>query len=345
MRSRNISPQELQEMIDLESLSEQFGSVRILVFGDVMVDRYLNGSVDRISPEAPVPVVRLESERVIAGGAANVALNVKGLGASVELVSVVGHDSDAEHLIKLLSDAGIATDGIIGSKQRPTTVKTRVMAGSHQIARIDSEAVADLDMEESEGVLERVMERLEQCDALVISDYGKGVATSILTSRLITAAAGFSIPVLVDPKGLNYSKYKGATTLTPNKKEAWDVFHSETKRDCDVETAGAYLVKGFELDEAVVTLGADGMALFSKDDEPHFLKASARNVFDVTGAGDTVIGTLAVAKAAGFDLRTSALIANFAAGQVVERIGTTAIKFDDLLDVLSSVEFEDSQGA
>ncbi len=332
-------------MINLETLSEQFNSVRILVFGDVMVDRYLDGVVERISPEAPVPVVRLESERVVAGGAANVALNVRGLGASVELVSVVGNDTDSKVLKNLITGAGIDSDGLFCSLERPTVVKTRVMSGSHQIARIDREVSRKLSVDESNELSARVFPAIERCDVLVISDYGKGAVTDDLVSRLIATAVGSEKPILIDPKGINYSKYKGATMLTPNKKEAWEVFHAETKEDCDVETAGKYLVDEFELKEVVVTLGADGMALFSRDKETVFLRASARNVFDVTGAGDTVIAALAVAKAAGLDLETSATIANFAAGQVVERIGTTATAIDDLLDVLLAAGIGESQGA
>jgi len=320
-----------------------FSGKRIVVYGDVMLDRYLIGDVGRISPEAPVPVVDLKKERLVAGGAANVAANIAGLGAKASLIGIVGDDREAGDLKKLLGSLKISVEGLNQSRDRITTVKSRILSGSHQIARVDREDVKEVSDEDSIFVTEMFLNLATETDVLVISDYGKGAAEPRTVARLITIARTNGIPVLVDPKGLDYSKYEGSSVLTPNKKEALEFFHSANRKEGEVEEAGSYILEHLEVDNLLVTLGSDGIAVFENSRESVILPASARNVFDVTGAGDTVIGTLAVSLAAGADLVMAASIANFAAGEVVGKVGTTPISIGNLLSALKEASFGESQ--
>lgn len=324
---------------------EKFKNMRIAVFGDVMLDRYLLGEVGRISPEAPVPVVDLKEERLVAGGAANVAANIQGLGSEALLISAIGMDNEGRELIGILENQKIAVDGISRVEGRDTTVKTRILSGSHQIARVDRERVLEIGEKESRAALEYIESVVEEIDALIISDYGKGVAGYEIVPRLITLSKVHSVPVLVDPKGLDYSKYTGATVLTPNRKEALDYYHSESKGKGGVEEAGAHILKQLSIEHLLITLGPEGIAVFSQSDEKLSLKASARTVFDVTGAGDTVIATLAAAVGSGADIGTAARMANVAAGEVVGKIGTTPISIDGLRSALSEDAVGESHAA
>jgi D-beta-D-heptose 7-phosphate kinase/D-beta-D-heptose 1-phosphate adenosyltransferase len=309
---------------------ERIKNTRILVFGDIMLDRYWHGTVERVSPEAPVPVVRFQEEKLVLGGAANVAANVAGLGAYPVLAGVVGKDVEGASLRGLLEASKIGSECVFDSEVRPTTVKSRILAGGHQIARIDREELSDLDGKEAEGLLNGIGELTRGCDAVILSDYGKGMVTRQMTSELIGTAREFGVPVMADPKGIDYKKYDVAAILTPNKKEALELFRAENKRNGDVMEAGRYILDRFHLEEVLITLGAEGMALFSKTAEPVIIPASKRNVFDVTGAGDTVIAALAVARAVGIGSIQGARIANAAAGEVIEKVGTTAIGLEDL---------------
>lgn len=324
---------------------KEFENLRIAVYGDVMLDRYLIGEVGRISPEAPVPVVDLKEERLVAGGAANVAANIKGLGSEVLLMSAIGTDREGTELLGLLETQSIGVDGISRVEGFETTVKTRVLSGSHQIARIDRESVLEIGETESHALLEHFDSIVEGIDALVISDYGKGTASHEITARLITKSKLHSVPVLVDPKGLDYSKYAGATVLTPNRKEALEYYHSESKGRGGVDESGAHILKELDVDHLVITLGPEGIAVFSKHDERVSLKSSARTVFDVTGAGDTVIATLAAAVASGAGIASAARMANIAAGEVVGKIGTTPISLDELRSALREDAFGESHAA
>jgi D-beta-D-heptose 7-phosphate kinase/D-beta-D-heptose 1-phosphate adenosyltransferase len=314
----------------MKSILEQFKNKNILVFGDVMLDRYWTGTVDRISPEAPVPVLKLAQESLVAGGAANVAANVAGLGANARLLSIVGHDEESVLLNRVLAEIGGVKNGLIGSPSRRTTVKSRVMAQHQQIVRVDSEDATELDETDTAAVCNAIDEEIISSSAVIVSDYGKGVVSAASVSYLIAKALELGIPVLIDPKGVDYEKYRGASVLTPNRKEALDVYHLESPNDTNVVNAGTYIRNKFGVENILVTLGADGMALFEGPDDPTVLNASARNVFDVTGAGDTVIAVLATAVASGADLLEGATIANLAAGKVVETVGTTAITIDSL---------------
>jgi rfaE bifunctional protein kinase chain/domain len=308
---------------------EKFSEVKVLIVGDVMLDRYCWGSVSRISPEAPVPVVNLEKTEVTLGGAANVAANVVGLGAKAILVGVIGKDEEAKNFPIFLHEKGISSDDLIETESRPTTVKTRIVAHNQHIVRVDQESTNQLTSNEEEKVWSKIKEVFNQADIVIISDYAKGLLTDNLILRLITLGNEQSKPILVDPKGKDYAKYRGATLLTPNKREAYQATLIE-----NVEKAGQDLMQKLDLKALLITQGEDGMTLFEGKNKPFKLNALARKVYDVTGAGDTVIATLAVAFASGFSLSESANLANIAAGFVVEKVGTTAIDIKELREVL-----------
>lgn len=311
--------------LGIENLLEKFKQVKVLVIGDVMLDRYWWGSVNRISPEAPVPVVDLKSESLIAGGAANVAVNVLGLGASPQLVGIIGDDVVGENLRSALESKGISSRFLITVPGRPTTVKTRIVSQNQQVARVDHETKEWISPEQAQIVSDQTEKLIEENDIVVVSDYDKGLLTPDLLLRLITKAKKERKMILVDPKGRDYQKYRNATLLTPNKKEAQE----STGMQCIV-TAGSEIIEKLSLDALLVTQGEDGMTIFEKDREPARLSALARHVYDVTGAGDTVIAALSVGLGSGLDLRTSAKISNVAAGFVVEELGTTAISLSRL---------------
>ena len=316
-------------------LIERFTKVRVLVVGDVMLDRYWWGSVSRISPEAPVPVVSLESTTLAAGGAANVASNVAGLGANPFLIGITGDDPEASDLPSVFAEKGILDFELKAIPGRKTTVKTRIVAHNQQMARIDQETIDEIASADAVKMIERLERRLEEIDVVVISDYGKGFLTREILSSLILAAREMGKPVLVDPKGKDYSKYQGATMLTPNKREAAEACGIEPASGDLVETAKQKLLIDLDLDSLLITLGEDGMTLLQKDADAANLSATARNVYDVTGAGDTVIATLAVAIGSGMDTFEAAKVANLAAGIVVERVGTTPITQADLATIVS----------
>lgn len=305
-----------------------------MIVGDLMLDEYLNGTVRRISPEAPVPVLNLEENFLIPGGAANVAMNVAGLGAKPYLVGLIGNDSKGDDLKNLLAKS-ISTEGILHSKQRRTTVKTRVTAHQQQIVRIDQEDNYFLKPEELDVLWSYIERILPETHIIIVSDYNKGVLSENLLSRLIKSAKVKHIPIVVDPKGDDFFKYKGATILTPNRVEFEIVTKSQLPASGDGETEAAELIRKLRLDSLLVTLGEKGMRLYQKNGKAVDYPASARRVYDVTGAGDTVIAVLAVLLAAGVTLDEATRTANLAAGMVVEESGTTAIDIDKLLDALS----------
>jgi rfaE bifunctional protein kinase chain/domain len=310
-------------------MSVNFSDVKVLIVGDVMLDRYCWGSVNRISPEAPVPVVNLDKTEVTLGGAANVAANVVGLGAKALLVGVIGKDSEAELFPKILQEKRISYENLVAMENRPTTVKTRIVAHNQHIVRIDQEKTEPLSNEASIKVLDKIEQIFDQANIVIISDYAKGLLTDKIIQRLITLGREQNKPIFVDPKGKDYTKYRGATLLTPNKKEAFQATEIE-----NIEQAGQILINKLDLSALLITQGEDGMTLFDKTDKSLKLNALARTVYDVTGAGDTVIATLAVAFASGFDLAYSANLANIAAGFVVEKVGTTAIDIKELREAL-----------
>lgn len=317
-------------------LLDKFSEVKILVVGDVMLDRYWWGSVERISPEAPVPVVHLKNTSLAAGGAANVAANIAGLGAKPILVGITGDDQEADLFPNILEKLNISTKYLQKIPDRQTTVKTRILAHNQQVVRVDQETNQLLNETETGKIWKNLEKLLEEIEIIIISDYAKGFLTENLLSRLITTAREQGKFVLVDPKGKSYAKYKFANLLTPNKREAAEACKLDENSANLVEKAGTELIGEFELDSILITQGAEGMTLFQKDEKPNYFRALARKVYDVTGAGDTVIATLAVALGAGCKLPDASALANIAAGLVVEQIGTTAINIKDLSQAVAS---------
>jgi rfaE bifunctional protein kinase chain/domain len=306
---------------------ERLACARVLVVGDAMLDRYWFGSVDRISPEAPVPVVRVTREEERLGGAANVALNVKTLGAQCTLLTVVGDDEPARRLRQLLEEQGVST--VLGSDpQLYTIVKLRVIGRSQQLIRVDFENQPDHEVLQSMlADYERV---LAEHDAVLFSDYGKGGLTHI--PRMIELARAAGKPVLVDPKGSDYSRYAGATTLTPNRAELAQVV-GQWRDEADLHRRAHQLREELGLAGLVVTRSEEGMSLFEPVEgaPAHFqVPAQAREVFDVTGAGDTVIATLAALLACGLSLRDAVPLANRAGSIVVGKFGTASCSYDEL---------------
>ncbi|HEY8560613.1 MAG TPA: D-glycero-beta-D-manno-heptose-7-phosphate kinase [Pyrinomonadaceae bacterium] len=304
---------------------DKFSNVKVLIVGDVMLDRYWWGSVTRISPEAPVPVVKLEKMSAAAGGAANVAANVVGLGARPFMFGLVGDDAEGRNLAEILKKNGISADHLLTSSDRQTSVKTRIVAHSQQVVRVDDETNAPISLDEAERVFQALENILEEADVVIVSDYAKGFLIENLLMRLITTCQSKGKKILIDPKGKDYGKYRGATLLTPNQKEATEACGFEDFEADLVEKAGKTLLERIAAESVLITQGEKGMSLFEKDGTIHRFEALARKVYDVTGAGDTVIATLAVAIGAGLNFYEAARIANIAAGLVVEQIGTTAI--------------------
>ncbi len=316
---------------------ENFSKVKVLVVGDVMLDRYWWGSVNRISPEAPVPVVHLRETSLVAGGAANVAVNIAGLTAEPFLVGMIGDDIESELLPALLKESKISADYLIKLPNRQTTVKTRVVAHSQQVVRIDQESKINLTASEEEDIWAKISGLIKIVDLVIVSDYNKGFIKESLLKRLITTAAENNKFVLVDPKGKNYNKYYGATILTPNLKEIAEACGMDETEPNIIEQAGKKLLSNLNLEALLITQGEEGMTLLEKYKKPIHLTAKARKVYDVTGAGDTVIATLAVAIGAGLSLAESSNAANIAAGIVVEQVGTSAINFDDLMNSINKI--------
>jgi D-beta-D-heptose 7-phosphate kinase/D-beta-D-heptose 1-phosphate adenosyltransferase len=316
--------------------AKNFGNLEqhALVIGDVMLDRYLIGDVSRISPEAPVPVVHLKSQHDRAGGAANVAANLALLGIKTHIIGCVGNDGEATILVDLIAKTGIDHSGIIHSNQRPTIAKTRILSGHQQMMRLDQENNSAFTVAENAQLSEVISQQLSLKPAVVIlSDYAKGLLSSEVCQQLISQCNALKIPVLVDPKGHDYSKYSHATALTPNKKEAAEACNTTT-HDPDLINKAAALKDKLDLQFFVVTRGDEGISLI--DQHAHLLPATAKQVFDVSGAGDTVIATLAAGLMHELSPLESLQLANVAAGVVVGKVGTVPITRDDLIEALAS---------
>lgn len=308
-----------------KTIIENFSNVKVLIVGDVMLDRYLWGSVNRISPEAPVPIVNINKTSLVLGGAANVAANVAGLGAKPLLVGITGKDDEAKILEEILEKSNISSKFLIPLKERGTTIKTRLVAHNQHVVRFDRETTNPVSETEVDSVFEKIESIFDEASIIIISDYAKGLLTEPLLKRLITFAKSKNKPVMIDPKGKDFSKYKGATVLTPNRREAADATNLEENGQDLVGRAGKKLLQDLSLEALLITQGERGLTLLQKNSETFHLEASARNVYDVTGAGDTVIAAFAVAAGAGADYYEAAKLANISAGLVVEQIGTTAV--------------------
>jgi len=313
-----------------------FGRKRVLVVGDLMLDAYLWGDVGRISPEAPVPVVRVNRRSATPGGSGNVLLNLVGLGVKAIAAGCVGDDSGGRQLCQLLADAGVSTSDVIALGNRPTTTKTRVLSGHHQMIRLDEEGTEPMAEAETGRLAETVAARLATgVDAVILSDYAKGALTDEVCRSVIAEARRREVPVFVDPKGRSFAKYTGATTLTPNFAEFVAVTGLEHPGEPDFVDAGKRLRAALQLDFLVVTCGDKGIKCFNDAGLVHH-PAVAREVYDVSGAGDTVIATLTAALVDGLCLDDALRLANLAAGVVVGKIGTTPIHHGELLDAVRS---------
>ncbi|MBM4273207.1 MAG: D-glycero-beta-D-manno-heptose-7-phosphate kinase [Deltaproteobacteria bacterium] len=302
-----------------------FSSLRVLVAGDFMLDEYLWGRVERINPEAPVPVVEVRRETRTLGGAGNVVNNLAALGARVEVLGLVGEDHPGQLLRQELARLGVSDEGLFVDPQRRTSRKTRVMAGSQQVVRIDRETRSPVSAQVAASAREYLEARIPALDALVLSDYGKGALTPSFLQELIGHARNRGLPVVVDPKGADYSRYAGATVITPNRKEAQQAVGRNLENWEDLAAAGRDLRRRLSLDFLLITLGAEGMALFDREESVVHLPARAREVFDVSGAGDTVAAVMALALAQWQDPLLAAALANIAAGVVVGKVGAAPI--------------------
>lgn len=318
----------------LERLVRHFAEARILVIGDIMVDRFIWGKVSRISPEAPVPVVLIDKETFLFGGAANVVHNIHALGGSVSLCGVVGEDDLGQRILKGLEEVGVQTDGIFVEQGRQTTVKTRVIAHQQQVVRIDRETTDHLKRSTLRELLDFIHHHMKDFDSIVVSDYGKGLLTRGLIRSLIKKAKQTKTYVLVDPKVKNFFSYRGANVITPNTAEASAASGVAITDLPSLKRAGKTLLRRLRCDILLVTRGEEGMAVFEPHKEPLLVPTVAKEIYDVTGAGDTVIGTMSLALASGASTRAAANLANYAAGIVVGKVGTATVHREELIQVI-----------
>jgi rfaE bifunctional protein kinase chain/domain len=318
----------------LADLLAVFSAQRILIIGDVILDEYLWGDVRRISPEAPVPVVEIRSRTFVPGGAGNAAANVVSLAGRALLGGVVGHDHQADKLGEVLRRQGVDTGGLVVDSERLTTTKTRLIAHGQQVVRMDSEQRTPLPHPVEDTLLQWADRHLPAVDACILSDYGKGVVSSRVAEQIIRGARQLGKPVIVDPKGANYAKYRGATVVKPNIHEVQQALKEEIEDDNSLLEASRRLVGLLEGAAVLITRGPEGMSLFREGLAPVHFAAVARHVFDVTGAGDTVVSTLAMALSAGLTLEQAVHLANLTAGLVVGKRGTATVTLDELREAV-----------
>jgi rfaE bifunctional protein kinase chain/domain len=307
---------------------------RVLVFGDVMLDEFIWGRVARISPEAPVPVVQVTGESFHLGGAGNVAANVRSLGGAPILAGVVGDDEAGRRVGEVLQGNGIASRLAVSGGGRPTTVKTRVIAHNQQVVRADREEAGDISGPTERTLVEALRGEISACEALVISDYQKGAVTASLLRKVLPSARRRRVPVLVDPKLRHFRLYRGVTVVTPNQVEAEQATGVGIEDETSLLAAGTRILSMLGCRAALVTRGEHGLSLFEKHHKPVHVPTAAREVFDVTGAGDSVIATMALALAAGATLPEAAALANSAAGVVVGKVGTAQARPGEVLGAL-----------
>lgn len=309
-----------------------FQNAKVLVVGDLILDEFIWGNVSRISPEAPVPVVWVERENFMPGGASNVANNIRALGGEVFLAGVVGDDPKGEVLQGLLRKKGVNCDGIFADKDRPTTQKTRVIAHHQQVVRFDREVTKPVSDHTIKQISEFVSQCLPKVDAVIIEDYGKGVIVPGLVREIVQVAKKHKKVITVDPKETHFSYYRGVTTLTPNHHEAAAMVGFKIKDDESLERAGQKMVQKLRCETALITLGENGMAIFRQGKKMIKIPTIAQEVYDVSGAGDTVISTYTLSRAAGSDAVDAAYIANCAAGIVVGKIGVAVTSREELAE-------------
>ena len=313
-------------MIDID----KFSRLKVLVIGDLMLDEYLWGRVDRISPEAPVPVVAVEKESRTLGGAGNVINNLVAMGANVAAVGTVGMGKAGRDVMDKLTELSVDTAGIISEPERPTTRKTRIIASSQQVLRIDREITQQISAGTFEKLTAKLTKAVSQMDLIIISDYAKGLVTKELVAKTVALAKDAGVVTLADPKSMDFTKYFGVTVLTPNKKEAGLAAGIDIQSPEDIDTAAARIMDKSGINKLLITCGKDGMALYETDKPSVTIASKARQVFDVSGAGDTVISLLGLGLASGASFEASAGLANLAAGIVVAKVGTATASIDEL---------------
>jgi rfaE bifunctional protein kinase chain/domain len=316
----------------VRKLQQSDSTPNILVIGDLMIDHYVIGDATRLSPEAPVPIVNVKKEFTTPGGAANVAQNLLALGSKVSLAGITGNDIDATRLTDILVEEGINADAIFKDETRPTTVKTRIMAGSHQLVRVDREVTHPLTDSLQAEFIERIKDNIAKADIVVLSDYNKGLFSPALTQQLIIEANSKGKKVVIDPKGLNYEKYKGAYIIKPNRKELAEAAKTEKITNIDeLQQAARIIIKQTGAEYIVVTLSEQGMVIISEL-AYKLLPVKATSVFDVTGAGDTVLATMAYFIAQGLNVEEACELANHAAAIVIRQTGSAVTTVNEILE-------------
>ena len=303
----------------------------ILVIGDLMLDKFIFGSVERISPEAPVPVVKLEKEEQMLGGSGNVIRNLSNLGIKTSLCSAVGKDLAGDLLINQLTKKGTDISNVLSLKNIRTTEKMRIVANRQQIARVDWD-INDSEVDFNDDLIKSIATYIKEVDGVIISDYAKGICSDVLLKKVIRTSNESNIPIFVDPKGSNWEKYQNANLITPNIKEAEVILGEKLETDEDFEMAGEKICSTFDIEACLITRGGDGMSFYCKNNIFH-LKSEAKEIFDVSGAGDTVISAMAAGLIMDLSYKQASELSNHAAGIVVGHIGTSAITINELLNI------------
>lgn len=315
-------------------ITNNFAGKRIIVLGDLMLDEFIFGRVRRISPEAPVPVVEVEKQTLALGGAGNVVSNLVGLGASPVALGVVGDDMDAERMRLAFEKSGVNTESIVVDARRPTTLKTRIIAHNQQVVRADRENRQPISKEIEDRIIAIFHREMEKSDALIVSDYSKGLLTTRLLAEVLALASERKLTVCLDPKTRSFLSYQPVTIITPNHQEASEATGIAIENEQSLTQAGQKILDSIDCRAALITRGEEGMALFTDEGAVTYIPTVAREVYDVTGAGDTVIATLALALATGATFVESAILANYAAGVVVGKLGTATVTREELLSTI-----------
>ncbi|MCX6354398.1 MAG: D-glycero-beta-D-manno-heptose-7-phosphate kinase [Candidatus Aureabacteria bacterium] len=318
----------------LDRLLGKFDDVNILVVGDLMLDRFVWGSVNRISPEAPVPVVEVTSESDVPGGAANVVNNIRSLGGRAYVCGIIGKDTIGEILLQKLNHEKIDLGGVIVDPHRTTTLKTRIIAHSQQMVRVDKESTAEIPRKEIERIISYVESIVHNLGAIIIEDYGKGLVTQRLVAGLVRLSREHDTILAVDPKRGNIINYRGITLMTPNRAEALWLAGEGKRNTATLEEVGERLLRRLACRAVLITLGEQGMCLFQRSRKLLSIPTTAREVYDVSGAGDTVISTFTLALAAGASMAAAAVISNYAAGVVVGKVGTATANQKEIVEAM-----------
>ena len=326
-----------------QSLVDHLAGARVLCVGDVMLDRYIYGRVDRVSPEAPIPVIEMAESTAMLGGAGNVAANLVALGADCRFVAVMGDDEEGRQMAALAADHIGVQSRLVVESGRMTTLKTRYIAGGHHLLRADRETRTPLESPTRRALLAEIADRLPLVDAIVLSDYGKGVLGDGVAAEIIDLAKQAGRVAIVDPKGRDFARYRGADVLTPNRRELAEATGRPTETDADVEAAARQVIADAGVGAVVATRSEQGMSVIADDRPAIHHRAVAREIYDVSGAGDTVIATLAAALAAGNPLGQAAALANLAGGIVVGKVGTAPIRRDELAAAVRHARWVDSE--